>query len=226
MAAGYVAAVKSAASSNPDWTWLPGVIVGSLALLFTVASFWWLNARQGRLRSFEPHSFAAAVNDAVLLLRFPLVLYNTGPKPIVVQNLRLVFPHEPHSVLPLPWRASRSEIKPHSDDGHALPAVFAVQGRSCREAFVEFGAPMPGFHMEQRDYVVRVEAHLGHKRNWRPLLTFTVRGDRITSPGQFIAYSNEPFKVSKDAKRKMDALSRGLLEHLRQVQEGEPSDHS
>jgi len=43
--------------------------------VFTVASFWWLNARQGVLRSWEPHSFAAAVTPQLARLRFPLVLY-------------------------------------------------------------------------------------------------------------------------------------------------------
>ncbi|MHA5055071.1 hypothetical protein, partial [Streptomyces sp. SD15] len=59
------------------------------ALLFTIASFWWLNARQGCLRSWEPHSFAAIASGSVVRLRLPLVVHNTGVKPIVVQDLRL-----------------------------------------------------------------------------------------------------------------------------------------
>src|SRR6266496_3174530 len=71
------------------------IAVASLALVFTIGSFWWLNARQGRLKSFEPQSFAACRTPDILRLRFPLVFYNTGAKPIVVQDMRLSFPLSP-----------------------------------------------------------------------------------------------------------------------------------
>ena len=69
----------------------PSVAIASLALLFTVGSFWWLNARQGRLKSYEPQSFAACRIPDKLRLLFPLVLYNSGATPIVVQDMRLTF---------------------------------------------------------------------------------------------------------------------------------------
>ncbi|MFJ2769665.1 hypothetical protein [Streptomyces sp. NPDC087300] len=64
------------------------VFVAACALAFTVASFWWINARQGDLKVWESHSFAAAVTSEIARVRFPLVLYNTGAKPIVVLDLR------------------------------------------------------------------------------------------------------------------------------------------
>jgi hypothetical protein len=125
--------------SGPQWP-SASVLIACMALAFAVGSFWWLNARQGRLQSFEPHSFAVGIQQAtlVVLLRFPLVLYNTGAKPIVIQNMRLSFPEEPHSVLPLPWRTTRSHIKPTSDDGHAFPVVFSVPSRTAHQMFIEF----------------------------------------------------------------------------------------
>jgi hypothetical protein len=56
-------------------------LIACLALTFTIGSFWWLNARQGRLTSFEPHSFATWASQSSpyeTRVRFPLVLYNTG----------------------------------------------------------------------------------------------------------------------------------------------------
>jgi hypothetical protein len=68
--------------------WLTSAaVVAGCTLLFTVASFWWLNARRGRLESFEPHTYAAAVTPDKVRIRLPLVLYNTRVIPIVVQNL-------------------------------------------------------------------------------------------------------------------------------------------
>jgi len=98
-----VAASKSAAS------WTPAVIITACALLFTVASFWWLNLRRGHLKSFEPHSFAAYIALNMIRIRFPFVFHNTGAVPIVVQNLRIRFLDEP-SAAPLPWVATRSHI--------------------------------------------------------------------------------------------------------------------
>lgn len=95
------------------------LLVASMALVFTIGSFWWLNGRRGRLKSFEPHSFALGIMpaDLVVLLRFPLVLYNTGATPIVVQDIRLTFPKESYATAPLPRRNTRSQIMPMPGEG-------------------------------------------------------------------------------------------------------------
>ena len=79
-----------AASNVSTAAWLTSAtVVAICALAFTIASFWWLNARRGRLKTYEPHTFAAAITPQVVRLRLPLVLYNTGAIPIIVQNLRV-----------------------------------------------------------------------------------------------------------------------------------------
>jgi hypothetical protein len=198
--------------------WAPALLVSICALVFTVASFWWLNARQGRLRCYEPHTFAAAVQGAVtLFLRFPLVLRNTGAAPIVVQDLRLKFPDEPNALLPLPWRTTRSQIKPDSDDGHQFPAVFALPGRAAERFFIEFGGPFPGLVLAARDYRVVIEVRVGHRKGWHTLLDFTLRAGHISFPEQYITYSNSPFDLTKEDKAKADKALRGLMEQLRQM---------
>ena len=199
--------------------WTPALIVSICALVFTVVSFWWLNARQGRLRCYEPHSFAATVDRALLLLlRFPLVLRNTGAAPIVVQDLRLRFPDEPTSVLPLPWRTTRSQIKPDKDDNPQLPAVFALPGRAAERIFVEFGGPFPGLVLAARDYRIVIEVRVGHKKGWQTLLDFTLRAAHISFPDEYIAYSNSPFDLSDDDRAKANVALSGLMERLRQMQ--------
>ena len=153
------------------------VLIACLALAFTIASFWWINARQGQLKSFEPHTFAAVLrqHDLVTLLLFPLVLHNTGAKPIVVQVMRLSFPKESRSDLPLPWRARRSHIKPGGkDDSHEFPAVFSIPGRTAHQMFIEFGGPFPGVIPTARDYQALIEVKLGHRKKWKRLLRFTI----------------------------------------------------
>ena len=158
-----------------------------MALLFTIGSFWWLNVRQGKLRSFEPQSFAACRTPDTLRLRFPLVLYNTGAKPIIVQDMRLRFANEPRWRMPLPWTTTRSQLKPASDDSHAFPAVFSVRGRSAKQIFVEFGGTLPRVAPLARYYKGRIEVKLGHSRNSKGLITFTFRLAQSTDPGRYSA---------------------------------------
>ena len=194
--------------------WWPAVVVAGCALIFTVASFWWLNVRRGKLVSFEPHSFAAYFHPTVVHIRLPLIFHNTGAAPIVVQDLRLAFPDEPTSVIPLPWRRSRSEIRPTSEDEPKLPAVFAVPGRTAQREFIEFSAPLPGLRFEAKDYRARVEVELGHKRGWQPLLDFTLRISHVVEPGRFIAYSNSPRDLTDEDRQKATAALQALMDKL------------
>lgn len=206
-----------------DWSWITGATIALLALAFTIVSFWWLNARQGKLRSYEPHSFAFSGSPNLMLLRLPLVLYNTGAAPIVVQDLQMTFPKEPGTILPLPWRTTRSQLKPDMDDGHQFPAVFAVPGRQAQQHFIEFGGPFPGIEMEPRDYSVSIEVRLGHKDGWRQLLTFTLRAAHITESGPYITYSNSPFDLTQETvERSNQALSQLMvaLEKARAPEDG------
>jgi hypothetical protein len=57
------------------------------------ASFWWLNARRGRLVAAPPGAFALAARPKGILLRLPLAIYNTGARALVVSNLRCRFPN-------------------------------------------------------------------------------------------------------------------------------------
>ncbi|MGW4518655.1 hypothetical protein ACWEO4_43720 [Streptomyces sp. NPDC004393] len=185
--------------------------VSVCALLFTVASFWWLNARQGRLKSWEPHSFAAIVDCSMARLRLPIVLHNTGAKPIVVQDLMLTFPDEPASHLPLLWMSSPSCLQPGPDEERNLPAGFAVAGREARQLILEFEAPFSGFVPEARDYKVQMQARLGHRKGWRPLLTFTFRAANIIDPHRYAVYSNAPIELTKEDRQKADAALLELL---------------
>jgi hypothetical protein len=181
---------------NPDafdWTSLVGPAIAVLALMFTIGSFWWLQARQGRLRSYPPLSFAFGGNQKLALIRLPLVLYNSGAKPIIVQDLRLSFPEQP-GVTPLPWRSLRSQLRPAAEDSLKLPAAFSVPGRTAQQHFIEFGVdsadPLPGIDLQAQEYRVSVEVLMGHKRKWRRLVTFALEGKHIDLSGAYLAYSN------------------------------------
>ncbi|MEV6112598.1 hypothetical protein AB0L59_08715 [Streptomyces sp. NPDC052109] len=200
------------------------------ALIFTISSFWWINARQGCLESWEPQSFAAIVHCSLTRLRLPLVLHNTGAKPIVVQDLRMTFPDEPASHLPLLWMSSPSRLRPGLDEEPKLPAGFAVAGREAQQLFMEFEAPFAGFVLEPRDYRVQMQVRVGHRKGWRPLLTFTLRAANIIDRDRYTVYSNAPVELTREDRQKADAALRELLdeqENLPALGEGkrwDPSD--
>ncbi|MFD3480573.1 hypothetical protein [Streptomyces sp. NPDC058695] len=202
----------AAADQNAFSSLSAASIVSVSALLFTVASFWWLNARQGRLESWEPHSFAAIVRGSMIRLRLPLVFHNSGAKPIIVQDLRLSFPDEPASHLPLLWTSSASRLQPGPDEESELPTGFVVAGREARKLFIEFEAPFSGVVPEARDYKVRIQVRVGHRKGWRSLLTFTLRTTNIVHPDQYTVYHNAPLELTKEDQEKADAALLELLE--------------
>jgi hypothetical protein len=169
-------------------------LIACLALTFTIGSFWWLNARQGRLKSFAPHSFAAAATSQQTRLRLPLVLYNTGAKPIIVQNMRLWFPGTQPIVLR--WIATRSQLMPVSGDMADLQGVFSIPGRTAQQKFIEFGEAFAS-GVPARDCQAQIDVKLGHRNQWDHLLTFTLWATVITDP-HYITYPNLPSEVAAD----------------------------
>jgi hypothetical protein len=69
-----VSAVNAAPSvvvnvhQGPSWFGVVAVVVPVLALVFTVASFWWRYARRGNIVSTTaPHGYALNTTDAMFL---------------------------------------------------------------------------------------------------------------------------------------------------------------
>ncbi|MEU8910350.1 hypothetical protein [Streptomyces mirabilis] len=204
--------VMTVADQNASSSISGAGLLSICALLFTIASFWWLNARQGRLESWEPQSFAAIVHGSAVRLRLPLILHNTGVKPIVVQDLRLSFPDEPASHLPLLWTASPSRLQPGPDEEPELPTGFVVAGREAHQLFLEFEAPFSWLVPEHRDYKVQIQVRVGHRKGWRSLLTFTLRTNNIIHPDRYTVYNNAPLELTKEDCKKADAALLELLE--------------
>ncbi|MFI6904902.1 hypothetical protein ACIBKY_26815 [Nonomuraea sp. NPDC050394] len=177
------------ASSAP---WITSAaIIAACALAFTLVSFWWLHVRQGRLKSFEPTTFGAMTERTRAHIRLPVVLFNSGPKPIIVRDLQLRLASGSGKAHILPWHTSRTRLKPSEDDFLDFPAVFSIEGWKGQQIFVQFGMN-DGFDgpLAAQDYQASVEAKVGHKEGWVPLLAFTLRGGNIRHPSNFITYSN------------------------------------
>jgi hypothetical protein len=155
-------------------------LISVFALLLTLATFWWVFLRRGRLVTAAPDTYATPPGPT-LRLRFPFVLLNTGAVPIVVADLRLVVDgtHEFH------WSSVRSKVSPSMDDFVDAAAPFAVKGRDAVQVFVEFGQVPPEWRPEPaKVYPIRLETK-DHQGRWRPVIEFDwwapIRADLMTA---------------------------------------------
>lgn len=168
-------------AADVDWT----DFVPVSAVVLTLASFWWIWLRRGQLTVAPPHSYASTVSGAQLRIRFPLVIYNTGARAIIVENLRLVV--EGHV---LEWISLRRTIRPMPDDVLDFAAPFPVAGREARQVFVEFGEDAPPWRPELgASYSVKIERKTGDR--WKTLVEFTWWAPK-NDPGPYIAHRNAP----------------------------------
>lgn len=137
-----------------------------VALAFTMASFWWIYLRRGRLTATESRTYSFALRGPDLFIRFPLAIFNTGAAAIVVEDLRLVAGG--HN---LEWTTLRRTLRPLEDDFLDYAAPFAIGGRQVGQVFAEFGGkdvpwrPEPG-----GQYPLRIERRVSGR--WKPLLSF------------------------------------------------------
>ena len=155
-------------------------VIPLLALAFTIAAFWWIFLRRGRITTPAPDTYACPPGPT-LRLRFPLVLLNSGAVPIVVSDIRLIVDrlHEFH------WSSVRKKISPSMDDFVDAAAPFAVKGRDAVQVFAEFGQVPPEWRPEVgQSYPVRLEVKdLGG--HWKAVVEFEwwapVREDQMNA---------------------------------------------
>jgi hypothetical protein len=169
-------------------TW--ALLIAVLALLFTIASFWWLYARRGSLEVGQPGAYAFARK---VRLRLPLAFYNTGARSLIVTDLQAVLVDDP-AQQPLRWIATVSELRPDESNERDLATPFAVAGRATREIIPELGHDQGWSPSPSTKYRLRLLAKL-HDRgdDWHMLTEF----DWWAPPNgaemnRYIAYRNAP----------------------------------
>lgn len=163
--------------------------ISLMALLFTVLSFWWLHARPGRLRSYEPTTWAAYVDREHSAIRLPLVLHNTGASTLVVTSIRMRFLEGDEL---MEWEWTRTRVDPGADDIEDATAPFSIPGGETREFVPEFRGVFPGIVPDQRAYPVVLEARTSRVRDWGSILTFNLQFKNLIHPSNYIVYSNQP----------------------------------
>ena len=170
----------------------PALIISSLALLFTVFSFWWMNWRRGKLIVGAPRSFAARGSQQEnLIITLPLVFYNNGASAIVVQNLRLLLLQEDSDSKPLFFNATLEKLL--KDEGRTFATQFPIRGREAIRLICEFQRSPGNLLFEAGRYPIELQAILDSKKSWERLCRFDLRISESSARNinqQYLAHDN------------------------------------
>lgn len=164
------------------------LVVSALALAFTIGSFWWLQARKGRLVSYEPQTYASHIGQDRFRLRLPLTIYNTGARSIVVTDLRVVFVDAGVAV---PVITFRHTLRPEPDDVSDYAHPFPVPGRQAVSRFVEFGRQDWAPAIDTR-YRLRLTVRSGGSLDWSELTSFDLTTPDVDTASPCITHRRDP----------------------------------
>jgi hypothetical protein len=160
------------------------VVISTAALAFTLTSFWWHQARQGRLTCFAVQTFSGYLHRDRAALRIPLSVFNSGAVPLVLTDLRLRLGDD----LRMHFRTVRRSVRPGEDDVLDFAHPYSVAGRAVDTRIVEFSMHVsPAPLLCGHPVVAVVEAQVGHRARWVelgrfPLHVETMAHPRATSP--------------------------------------------
>jgi hypothetical protein len=145
------------------------LFISVLALVFTIVSFWWQHARLGKFIVAAPQQYGSTIYDDTLTIRIPIVLYNTGARPIIVQTFRLRFLDLERKHLQ--WVATCDNIFSRETN---FRRAFAVQGRASKDMVLQFQRHDFG-NLEHGDPVrLQLDILLANQRAWKKLVEFSI----------------------------------------------------
>ncbi len=145
------------------------LIISLLAIGLAAFSFWWLNWRPAKLYVATPPTYAGHGSEK-LLLEFPFVFYNSGARPVVVDNLRLQLPTDGGE--PLHFTATVEKLG--TDEGRAFATPFFVGSRQAVKLICEFQRNPGKLTFKVREYTVQLDGRLNGGLEWEKLHSFVL----------------------------------------------------
>lgn len=169
------------------------IIISILALLFIVFSFWWMNWRKGSLITGNIRTYAAVSSGNTLLIELPLIFFNPGAMPILVENLRLVFPDYGGEATSLFFNATVEKLS--KDEGRTFATPFPVHGGKAMLRICEFQRLRSGFTFEAQNYALELQALLDGVASWKTIKKFELKvkeSQLKTLNSALVVQDNEP----------------------------------
>jgi hypothetical protein len=167
------------------------VFISCLALLFTVGSFYWLQARKGRLKLFPVITFSGYWKKSRLVLRLPVILFNSGARPRVITALRLVTTDNEGKTIVLECHSFRKTIDPTPDDMEDMAHAYAIPARQVVTKHAHFAVDSLPVFNQPGPTSFQVQALVDVSTRWHKLGNVAVHVE-IMYTSSYITYSNNP----------------------------------
>ena len=143
------------------------MIISVCALLFTIYSFWWMNWRKGRLNVSNFKHIGIYNSPQKFYIELPLIFFNTGALPVVVENLRLIFFDKDNSKHYLHFNATRTGLG--IDEGREFATPFSVNKGDSLKKYCEFQKNPSEIELVPGKYKMSLEGKLYTKKKWATL---------------------------------------------------------
>ena len=173
---------------------IPAFIISLLAFAFVVISFWWMHWRTGNLQLAPPRTYQGYANqEGNMTLAIPMLFFNDGPTPILVNNLRLRFLHEAEAG-PLVFQATFEHLSYDEDTrNRAFATPFPVRGREALLKICEFKREPAGWEFAPQEHRLALDAKIGIPPEWKQIGSFPLavtEESAQTLKKQFLVHDN------------------------------------
>lgn len=169
--------------------YLPAVLISLMALAFTVLSFWWLNARTGKLIVYSVMTFAGFITAEKLVLQIPVVVHNTGAKPRVIRALRLEGVDQAGNMFGMEAQTFHATLRP-GDEMVDFVHAYSISGRSVVTMYVRFSPQDVPLLVPDQSTKLVLQAQVDEQDRWVVLKTLDIYLGLLL--GVFITMSNNP----------------------------------
>ena len=175
---------------------ITALFISTLALLFIIFRFWWMNWRRGKIIVGPPRSFAATSKgeDDLLIVQLPLVFYNDGAASQVIQNLRLTLVQNGNRSAILYFNNTVPDLV--NAKTREWACQFAVKGRNSYSSVFVFQRKIGNFTFHKGKCQTTLEGKLNDDEKWEKMLTFdlqiSAKSVNTMNSGQLIPYDNDP----------------------------------
>ena len=162
-------------------------IFSGLALMFTVGSFYWLQARKGRLRTAPVTTFSARLTNTSGGIRIPVTIYNSGARPRIISGVRLRLKGESNLVFVCHTLRKTLDATPSDTEDFFHP--YAIPGRSVVTKYPHFAVQGFAKHLSDAPIRLDLEVLTDSDVKWRVLSTVELHTEIVHSLA-YVTYSN------------------------------------
>ncbi|AOT05774.1 hypothetical protein [Arthrobacter sp. U41] len=136
-------------------------------------------------------TFSGYWNKSRLVLRLPVILFNSGARPRVITALRLVTTDDKGKRIVLECHSFRKTIDPTSEDMEDMAHAYAIPARQVVTKHAHFAVDSLPVFNQAEPASFQVQALVDDSTNWRKVGDVMVHVEIIYT-SSYITYSNNP----------------------------------